>query len=252
MKGVSRCAAAAAVAGVAFFAGEVNASAFELGTPASEHPYRSQQNFALELRFSPYKPQIDEEPGLANAPYHQTFGSMRRLLVQFELDWQVFRIPHFGTIGPGISAGYTSMSEVVKTVSGRDSGDETSLDVFPFYAVAVVRGDALWHDLRIPIVPYAKAGLAMGLWRATNTGETSVANNVSGKGTSWGTQLAGGVAIALDSLDQYASRNMDNATGINNTYVYIEAYWMALNGIGQTDALRIGTVSWAAGLTFEF
>ena len=89
MKGVSRCAAAAAVAGAAFFAGEVNASAFELGTPASEHPYRSPQNFALELRFSPYKPQIDEEPGLANAPYHQTFGSMRRLLVQFELDWQV-------------------------------------------------------------------------------------------------------------------------------------------------------------------
>lgn len=252
MKGVSRCAAAAAVAGAAFFAGEVNASAFELGTPASEHPYRSPQNFALELRFSPYKPQIDEEPGLANAPYHQTFGSMRRLLVQFELDWQVFRIPHFGTIGPGLSVGYTSMSEVVKTVSGRDSGDETSLDVFPFYAVAVVRGDVLWHDFRIPIVPYAKAGLAMGLWRATNTGETSVANNVSGKGTSWGTQLAGGVAFALDALDQGSSRNMDNATGINNTYVYIEAYWMALNGIGQTDALRIGTVSWAAGLTFEF
>ena len=253
MKGVSRCAAAAAVAGVAFFAGEVNASAFELGTPASEHPYRSQQNFALELRFSPYKPQIDEEPGLANAPYHQTFGSMRRLLVQFELDWQVFRIPHFGTIGPGISAGYTSMSE------GREDGERGATRATrrrstssPSTPSRSSRGDALWHDLRIPIVPYAKAGLAMGLWRATNTGETSVANNVSGKGTSWGTQLAGGVAIALDSLDQYASRNMDNATGINNTYVYIEAYWMALNGIGQTDALRIGTVSWAAGLTFEF
>ncbi|MBS2019402.1 MAG: hypothetical protein JST00_41450 [Deltaproteobacteria bacterium] len=252
MKRVTAVASAAALAGFAFFAMEREASAFELGTPASEHPYRSPQNFAFELRFSPYKPQIDEEPGLANAPYHQTFGSMRRLLVQFELDWQVFRIPHFGTVGPGLSVGYTSMSEVVKTVSGRDSGDETALDVFPFYAVGVVRADALWHDLRIPIVPYAKAGLAMGIWRATNTGETSVANNVSGKGTSWGTQLAGGVALALDSLDQYASRNMDNATGINNTYVYIEAYWLALNGIGQTDALRIGTVSWAAGLTFEF
>lgn len=252
MNRVFAVASAAALAGVAFFASERHAAAFELGTPASEHPYRSAQNFALELRFSPYKPQIDQEPGLENAPYHQTFGSKRRLLVQLEFDWQILRIPHFGTVGPGVSVGYTSMSETVKTVSGRDSGDETALDVFPFYAVGVVRADALWQDLKIPIVPYAKAGVAMGIWRATNTGETSVANNVSGKGTSWGTQLAGGVAFALDSLDQGASRNMDNATGINNTYFYVEAYWLALNGIGQSNALRIGTVSWAMGLTFEF
>jgi hypothetical protein len=63
---------------------------------------------------------------------------------------------------------------------------------------------------------------------------------------------AGGVALALDALDTGASRNMDNATGINNTYFFLEAYWLGLNGIGQADALRIGTVSWAAGLAFEF
>jgi hypothetical protein len=229
-----------------------DAHAIELGTPSSTHPYRSAQNFAFELRFSPYKPQIDEEPGLANAPYHQTFGSMRRLLIQLELDWQTFRIPHLGTIGPGLSVGYTSMSEVVKTVSGRPSGDETALDVFPFYGVAVLRADVLWRELGIPFVPYAKGGMAMGLWRATNTGETAVANNVSGKGTTWGLYAAGGVALALDALDLGASRNMDNATGINNTYFFLEAYWLGLNGIGQTDALRIGTVSWAAGLAFEF
>lgn len=228
------------------------ARAIELGTPATEHPYRSAQNFALELRFSPYKPQIDEEPGLANAPYSQTFGSSRRLLVALELDWQAFRIPHLGTLGPGIGVGYTSMSEKVLTSSGRESGDETSLDVFPFWGVAVLRADFLWRDFGFPLVPYAKAGLGFGLWRATNSGGTAVANNVSGKGSTWGTNFAGGVALALDALDRGASRNMDNATGINNTYVFFEAYWLGLNGIGQDNPLRIGTTSWAMGLAFEF
>jgi len=228
------------------------ASAMELGTPAQEHPHRSAQNFALELRFSPYRPQIDEEPGLANAPYSQTFGSSRRLLVALELDWQTFRIPHVGTIGPGLGVGYTAMSEPVLTVTGRASGDETSLDVFPFWGVAVLRVDAPWRDLGIPIVPYGKAGLGYALWRATNTGGTAVANNVSGKGSTWGTNIAIGAAFALDALDRGASRNMDLSTGINGTYVFIEAYWLALNGIAQDNPLRIGTTSWAAGLAFEF
>jgi hypothetical protein len=45
---------------------------------------------------------------------------------------------------------------------------------------------------------------------------------------------------------------MDNATGINNTYVYFEYYALALNGIGQDSPLRVGTTSWAMGLPFEF
>jgi len=232
--------------------GTGSASALELGTPATEHPFRSAQHFALELRLSPYKPQIDQEPGLENAPYSQTFGSSRRLLVAIEVDWQTLRIPHLGTIGPGIGVGYTAMSEKVTTASGRESGDETSLDVFPFWGVAVLRADVFWRDLGFPLVPYGKAGVGLGIWRATNSGGTAVANNVSGKGTTWGTNFAAGVALALDALDKGASRNMDNATGINNTYIFFEAYWLGLNGIGQDNPLRIGTTSWASGLAFEF
>lgn len=227
------------------------AHAVELGTPATEHPYRSAQNFALELRFSPYKPQIDEEPGLAGRPYYNTFGDNPRLYVGLELDWQTLRIPHLGTIGPGLGVGMVSMSRNVRTASGRESGDETSLDIYPFYAVAVLRADALWRDLGFPLVPYAKAGLAMALWRASNSGGTSDAAGVKGKGDSWGTNIAIGLAFALDAIDQGASRNMDNATGINNTYVYFEQYWLSLNGFGGSD-LRVGTSTWAMGLAFEF
>lgn len=230
-----------------------DAQAIELGTPASDHPFRSAQNFALEIRLSPYKPQVDEETSLGgNRPFAGSFGTKSRFFIGLELDWQTFRIPHFGTIGPGVGVGYVGMSTDVKTASGRDSADETSLSIYPMYAVAVARADALWRDLGIPFVPYGKAGLGMAPWRASNSTGTSNTDGVNGKGISWGTNFALGLSFALDAIDPGASRNMDNSTGINNTYVYFEAYWLTLDGIGQKNALHVGTNTWAMGLAFEF
>lgn len=242
-------AAGAALAVMGF---ATDADAIELGTPASEHPYRSKQNFALELRFSPYTPQVDDEPGLTGKPFDQAFGTKPRLYFGLELDWQTLRIPHVGTVGPGLGVGITTMSRHVQTVTGRASGDETSLTIYPFTAVGVLRGDVLWRDLGVPIIPYAKVGLGLGLWRASNTGGTSEANGVKGKGASWGTDIAIGASLVLDALDRGASINMDNATGINTTSLFFEYYWLSLDGLGQSHALYVGTASWAAGLAFEF
>jgi hypothetical protein len=246
----------AIAAGMTALASATSAHALELGTPATEHPYKSAQNFALELRFSPYKPQIDDEPGLSSRPYADTFGG-RRLMIGLEFDWQTLRIPNLGTIGPGVGIGYTSMSADAVTTSGRPSGDETSLSITPFWGVAVLRADVFWRNLGFPLVPYGKFGLGYALWSASNTGGTSEAKDksgalVTGKGGSWGTQLALGVAFALDAIDKGASRNMDNSTGINNTYVFFEAYWLTLNGLGQSKALHVGSNTWAMGLAFEF
>ena len=68
-----------------------DASAIEFGTPERQHPYHSAQNFALELRFSPYRPQVDEEPGLVGKPFESAFGDKPRLYMGLELDWQTFR-----------------------------------------------------------------------------------------------------------------------------------------------------------------
>jgi hypothetical protein len=234
--------------------GASDARAVELGTPATEHPFRSAQNFALEIRVSPYYPQVDDDPNLNGArPFENNFGDKARVLISFELDWQTFRIPHLGTIGPGVGVGSVSMSRDVVTTTGRTSGDSTSLAIYPFWAVAVLRADVLWRDFGFPLVPYAKGGLGLGVWRASNSAGTAVSDTgVAGKGKSWGTNLAVGVAFALDSIDQGASRNMDNATGINNTYLFLEAYWLTLDGIGQSRALHVGSNTWSAGLTFEF
>lgn len=234
-----------------------SAQAIELGTPATDHPYRSAQNFALELRVSPYSPQVDEEEGLNGTPFASTFGTTPRISVGLEFDWQTLRIPSVGTLGPGLGIGYTTMGADAVTATGRPSGDTTSLSITPMWAVAVLRVDTFWRNLGFPLVPYGKAGLGYALWSASNSGGTSEAKDssgalVSGKGGSAGTNFALGVSFALDAIDRGASRNMDNATGINNTYLFFEAYWLTLNGLGQSNALHVGTNTWAAGLAFEF
>jgi hypothetical protein len=225
----------------------------ELGSPASDRPFRSAQNFALELRLSPYYAQIDDDPNLhGQRPFDKNFGSKAHVSVGLEFDWQVYRIPHVGTIGPGFAIAYVGMSRDVTTVSGRTSGDSTSLSIYPFFVDAVLRADAFWRDSGFPLVPYGKAGLGLGLWRASNAAGTARADGVVGKGASWGTSFALGVSFALDALDKGSSRTMDNSTGINNTYVFLEESWLTLNGIAQKNALHVGSNTWVAGLAFEF
>lgn len=228
------------------------------GALESRHrKFESPQNFAFELRFSPYRPDIDSDPALhGQRPYRDLFGTMPRLMISAELDWQVVRIPHFGTIGPGISAGYTSMGALAPLLKDPStlSGENTGLDIFPFYLVAVARADVVTRELNIPLVPYAKAGLGYALWRAYNDSGTSSqrGTGVTGKGHTYGTQLAFGVALHLNVFDQYSSRNLDNTMGVNNTYLFWEYYSADLTSFGSTTALRVGNTSWAAGLAFEF
>ena len=224
--------------------------------------YESPQNFAFELRMGPYIPDIDSDPALGGKqiwhqvfgnPYQSVFGTSQRLLVAAELDWQVLKIPHFGNLGPGVSFGYTSMSApALRSDTKTPSAEDTSLDVYPMYAVAVMRFDMLDRDLHIPLVPYAKAGMGLAFWRASNDVGTSSANGIEGKGHTFGYHVAGGVSLDLNAFDRLAARSFDEAMGVNHTYIYGEWMFMALDGIGQTDALRVGSSTWVAGLSFDF
>ncbi|MBX3229012.1 MAG: hypothetical protein KIT84_01640 [Labilithrix sp.] len=241
--------AVAAVVGLLFFTRD--AHAFELGTPETKSPYRSAQNFALEIRVSPYYPQIDEEPGLQGQPFKTSFGASPRMFLGLELDWQFWRIPGVGTIGPGLGVGFVSMSRTARTVSGRESGDEYGLSIYPLYLAAVLRIDTLWRSFGFPLMPYGKAGVGVGLWEASDATGTARFGGVKGSGASTGTHAAVGVALPLDFFDRGASRTMDATTGINTTSIYLEYYWLSLNGFGG-DSFRVGTSTWAAGMVFEF
>ena len=196
---------------------------------ARHHSYASPQNFALEVRIAQYVPNIDAAPGLGgpnpsspNAPaithpYGDIFGPSPRLEVAVEFDWQALRIPHFGTLGPGLSAGYTSIGAKAKILgTNTDSAEDTNLNIYPFYGVAVVRADVLLRELKIPIVPYAKGGdleKRMALWQATNSvnGSSTNIQGRSSEGHTFGTHLALGAAFALDVFDETATTGTRHA-----------------------------------------
>ncbi len=219
----------------------------------SHRPSESPQRFALELRFGPYRPDIDSDFDTAT-PYDTVFGGDRRLYLGLELDWQALRIPGVGTLGPGLSVGYTHMSANAKLSStGADSAEQTTLSIMPMYAVGVLRVDVLARETAIPLVPYAKAGLGYGLWWAANDTGTSTVDGVKGRGATAGTHWALGGMFLLDAIDPRASVQLDNETGVNNSYFYFEWMRSNLDGFGDSthSKLRVGTSTWVMGLALE-
>lgn len=230
---------------------------------AAESEYRphheSPQWFAVELRFAPYWPNIDSQPGLAGNPYHTIFGNMPRLLAAAEVSFQALRIPHFGTLGPGLSFGYTEMSAPAPLANGPGlSVENTNIEVFPLYAVAVLRADVLLRQWHVPIVPYAKLGVAYTLWHVfTDSGTSTYVDPVTGKSSSafggtWGEQIALGAMFNLDWIDRRGVANLDDATGINHTYIFGESMFANLDNFGSKSGLRVGTNTFCGGLAFEF
>ena len=236
----------------------------ETGVLSGRHKsFESPQRFAIELRFGPYYPRVDTDPSLAQSgpnagPFEQTFGTSARVEVAGEFDFQAYRIPNVGTIGPGVSVGYTSASgtaKLVTPVNGQTlSAETTTLSVFPMYGVAVFRLDVLNRALHIPFVPYAKAGIGFALWRASNSGGTSASKTTGlvGEGHTWGSQLAVGLGLDLNFLDRRTSQGFDNATGVNHTYVFGELMRADLSGIAQNHPLYVGDYTWTTGVAFEF
>ena len=141
----------------------------------------SPQNGAFEARFGPYNPRIDKSvPN--GTPYQDTFGTSTRYMFGLEGDWQVLRIPHLGTFGPGLGWGYTRASGYARLTSdpGKLSDEQTTLTVMPLYLVGVLRADVLAREFGVPLVPYAKLGLGYALWWASDGGKTAQAGNVKG------------------------------------------------------------------------
>jgi hypothetical protein len=215
----------------------------------SERPPESPQRFAIELRFGPYHPNVDDEFP-QERPYATAFGADNKpFFFGVEFDWQMLRIPKFGTLGPGFGWGYTrSSGQATKASDGTPSVEMTSLAIMPMYAVGVLRFDLLARETAIPLVAYGKAGLGYGLWWSGNDVRTL------GKGHTWGTQFGLGAMLLLDALDEHAAVELDNEWGVNNTYFYFEWVMANLDGFGGSpnhSIMNIGANTWVMGLAIE-
>ncbi|MGO8994748.1 MAG: MXAN_2562 family outer membrane beta-barrel protein [Polyangiaceae bacterium] len=221
----------------------------------TRHHAASVQNFAVELRFALYQPQVDSDPALGgNTPFANTFSGQTGYEGGIEFDWQALHIPNIGSLGPGLGVGYYTISGQANVAStGIPSSESTTLEILPIYLVGVFRLDVLWRRFGIPVVPYAKAGLGYALWRASNSVGVSVSREgVVGEGHTWGSQLAAGLAFNLGVFDPTTVKNLDDLTGINGTYIFAEYMASTLDGIAQKDPLRVGTDCFVFGLAFEF
>jgi hypothetical protein len=220
--------------------------------------YRSPQRFALELRFGPYSPDVDGEFDGGVTPHRDFFGDDRRLMTQIELDYQLYQ--GFGSFALGVSAGYfrETARAFAEPPPGEEatvrSGDKSRLALFPFAVLAVYRADQLWRFMRIPLVPYVKAGLNYTLWSVYD-GNDRVAEAGTmgrGRGGTMGWQAAAGLSFVMNVIDPGAARELDAETGINHTHLFFEVARFDGSGLGQANKLRVGDTTWLMGLTFEF
>ncbi len=206
--------------------------------------------FLLEVRFGPYAPRVDMEFNGKATPYADFFGTSPKVYFGLELDWLPVRLPYVGTVGAAFGWGRVTSSGKAKT-AGADAGSDTALTINPMYVDAVVRFDALTRSTSMPLVPYIKGGVGIGMWQGTGPSGTSAVGGVTGQGTSLGPHLAIGGALALNAFDRRTAMAMRHETGIQQAYVWGE--WMlAALGAGAENVMQVGASTGVAGLAIEY
>lgn len=231
----------------------VQAQTADVGGYGHRTQTESPQDVAVELRVGRYVPLIDEEFG-GDGPYERMFGTKNRYSIGVEVDWQALRIPYVGTLGPGFGLQYTKLSGrgFQTDAPSVRAEEETSLTLFPMYAVGVLRVDVLSRTTPVPLVPYGKLGLGAALWSVGDGDGTARADDNSvGRGTSYGLQMALGGMLLLDVFEPDAAVELDATMGVNSSYVFLEWYVSDLDGFGSGDQMQVGTNTWVLGLALE-
>ena len=223
--------------------------------------YRTPKEWAMELRFGPYRPDVDSAfagrtaiPPYNSAPYKTVFGSKRHLMSQLEFDWQFFQA--FGSLAVGAAIGYYKVSatafeadpntgncitDATTGLCNTLSGDTTSLRLIPIAALLVYRWDVAAERWSIPFVPYVKLGLNYTFWQV-NDGNGNVPSYGGGHGSggTLGWQAAAGMSLLLDILDSDTARGLDMETGVNHSYVFFEWNNVDASGLGMSNKLHVG------------
>lgn len=214
--------------------------------------FRSPQHFAVELRFGPYRPDVDSEFGGARTPHKDFFGSKRRLMSQIEFDYQFLR--HVGSAAIGVGAGYFSQSGNNRSADNVLTEDWSTLRLIPLSVSAVYRFDLLFERFGLPLVPYGKVGLDYVIWTITNGNGDVPEDPVGGRGQggTLGWHAAVGLSLVLDFMDPISAQQFDVEMGVNHTHLFVELGHWDVNGLGMANRLHVGDTTWVGGLLFEF
>jgi len=234
----------------------------------------SPRHWMLELKFGPYKPNVDSEPGLSGHPYRDVFGCLPgkscskwagyTVMSQAELDFQIWK--GYGSLGVAGTIGYFRIKG--KALQPDDpslpydpdsnpyiySGDSTVMNLLPLVVQVVYRWDYAAIKWGVPIVPYVKGGAVCTVWWIEN-GNGDVArfgNGNKARGTTFGYEVNLGIAFLLDVLEPSAAKIMDREIGINHSYLFAEFVHSQVRWAVH-DRMHLGMpATFLAGLALEF
>lgn len=223
------------------------------------------------LRLGPFVPGIDAQLGKPvgkyAGPYEEMFGGYK-ILPMLDVDRFLYR--GFGQAGVGLSIGYMSKSAhawQANTMPGdpnrpRSEGDTNKFRLFPLSVNAVYRFTYLDDEYGIPLVPYARVGVAYYVWwvvapngdfasTCKDGTDTMGCAKTTAAGASLGVVGSVGLAIRAERIDMAAARSM-RESGIEHAGFYGEYSVGKVDGFGSEKKLSVGDSTWFAGVDFEF
>jgi hypothetical protein len=235
-----------------------------------QHRQESPQRFAMEVKFGPYLPDVDRNyEGAGFGPYATIYGRTddqgvttgqprKGVYSVVSFEWQFINLA--GPLSIGTQIGYFRDSAnalidepVTDGESVRSSADKTNFNVIPIAVLLGYRFELLADRYKVPLVPYARGGVAYGFWVEKKGGE--LATNDAGRqsrGGSWGWQANLGLMLRLDFIERASAVDLDRLSGINHTYLFAEWQFSRLNNFGAGSAMSIGDDTFLVGLAIEF
>lgn len=223
---------------------------FSSSRPASDF---AAFGLGFEFKGGPYLPALATDTTVD--AFGRIFEATPNPLYSLGLEFQLYR--GFGSLG--VAGNFGFMQFVGKSFFGgtnERSSDTTVFNLLPLKLQGVYRFDWLIDHTPIPLVPYARGGLAYYIWWATTgTGDISRVpvegqDDLIGRGGKLGLAGSLGVALMLNFIDPHSARNLQASTGIRGTYLFAEVEGAQVDGFGGTG-FDLSDFTWNLGIFLE-
>lgn len=221
---------------VTVFAGAAQADVIYTGSP---------RNGMLKFKLGSYTPSIDA--GLSGTPYQDTFGGASMLL--FEMSWDHYVWTKIGAVGGGVTLGYAEKYArgVAADDPNADVNEKVGIRLAPIKATAFYNFDYTAREWGIPLVPYARAGVAWIPFWFFKGGNVEYVNGERQAGSRPGVAGTIGLSFLLDVLEPRLAKDADSGYGINHYYFFAEYNVLQTVGTG----INLSGNYWMFGLALE-
>ena len=201
---------------------------FVLITPAASFgDERSGLSFGLS--YGQLEPASDE--------WKEIYGDDRVSTYRLSLGYRFNR-----NFGAEAGAGYITKDGKGKTVTGKETGVETTFHAAPVDVTLIYRLN--YFDEQV-IIPYIGGGMSYNYyWENVKDGKEL-------KGSMWGYHATGGLQLLLDNIDRRSAFDLEEDYWIENTYLTIGATHSIIDDFGGED-VDLGGWNYNIGLLFEF